>query len=139
MTHGSNLAMHTTVVHKRKPALTSRGKTSKRPKPKIQGLKGQRPRGKKTTDIDETGRAQLNLDPQGYFEVHIDAQHCEKIAKACGISEDQINSLLAQDNSERVIQQQLRLQNELDKELEGEETISDFNSLFEDERSFDSD
>lgn len=145
-TPGGHITLQHVTFQKRKPVITSRGESSRRPQPKINGPKNRKPRQKKISSTTEPEGAQLEFDPKGYIEVHVDAQHCENIARACGIPQEQIESLLLEDNLERVVQQEQREREErereemeMESEQEQEEHLSDFEPQTEDDLSSGSD
>lgn len=126
-------------IPRMKKGVFTRGETSTRPQPKRKGPAKIGPRAAKPKATKENEGAQLDFDPQGFIQVHLHAHHCENIAQACGIPVEQINSLLVEDNTERVIQQQLSQQDAIVREQEQGEHLSDFEPHTEDELNSESD
>lgn len=109
------------------------GECSTRPQPNTKGPPKKRGRPRKT-QLKEIEKAHLEFNPEGFFEVRVDQQHCANIAEACGLRIEQINDLLRDDNFSRStlpIQQELL---NLEDSDQGEH-ISDFDPLTEDELS----
>lgn len=111
------------------------GEPSTKPKPKRSGPA--RPRTKKES-LKEKDKDQLTLNPEGFFEVRVDYQHCANIAEASGVTIQQIDDLLRDDNQNRIampIQNQLLQIGEEISDSDLGEHISDFDPLTEDELS----
>lgn len=137
-TPGGNQTMRPSVPLSRKPV--TQGDPSKRPRPKsveVQRLKKQATKRPKAKEVE---RAQLDFDPEGFIEVRVDLQHCQNIAEACGIPVQQLNSILQVDNSERVSQQQMnQIGEEIEREADQEDRVSDFDPDSDDDLSSGSD
>lgn len=115
---------------KRKPRVMQR-ESSTVPRPKMD-RSSTRPKDKGKEKAD------LSLNPEGFFEVRVDFQHCANLAEACGIRVDQISDLLKEDNQDRStmpIQQQLLQLTEEISETDQGDRISDFDPLSDDELS----
>lgn len=133
--HPSGHVLRPSTLLKRNSRLLH-GESSSRPsKRKVGPLK---PRGRpRKIEVKENERAQIDFNPNGFFEVRVDQQHCANIAEACGLRIDQINDLLKEDNSHRTtlpVQNDLiRMGEELHTDSDQGEHISDFDPLTEDE------
>ena len=133
----------------RRSVVLSRGESSRRSQPKKNGLQNGPSKSKgvsfKKTQVKEMEKkkAQLEFNPEGFFEVKVDFKHCVNIAEACGIKVDQISKILEEDNANRAtmpIQQQLlQEREEILVEVEQARGIAGLDPNLEDESSLGSD